>query len=372
MNAAAILLAAALAAPAAPGASAGASAQPGQDRVTEMVSKSMEHEAEQRALENLKREFDELCRKNEEARERHANMELRLGGARMAGPAVVESDGIRVSRIVVQDGMSYTVEARRALFTKVMESICLSAGVKLEVVPACPREALEARINVHIREGALLDILETIAGEQGLWVDLDDARALIGPPGAVAASSMRQACATRAFRAFHRALLRYPDVAASARAYCGIAEYFLAMDQPAPAVQALENLVERHGESEEARDAYRLLSIALTRMGRHAEARQALDRHLSRAPADAAAPEAALKMGGVLAKQGDFSKALAQYSEVVRRWPGSKEAPLALLAKARLCVRMGSYPAALETLDALNDAYGAPQGDDAAEIEAYL
>jgi len=333
------------------------------------VQRTLEYDAEVGRLQKLEQELATLREENQAEAERQQEVRFEIGLARRLGPAIITEAGLRLTRHEKPDGLSFSVEARAIPLERVLKAIALSAGLKLDLEDRIPKESLDRRVNVALVDAPLGDAAEYVAGLEGLWTEMGEVRLMVGVPSSLAGGLVSRAAASRAFQAYQRGLVRFPAAANAQRAYCGLAQYYLVENQPEAAAQMLRTLLERHPESPERAEAFRILAEALKKMGDAEMARRAYLKYLDAFPDDSGAPEVMVAVAESYAANGEMLKAVETCGRLLERWPESPQACRAAVFRARTLAGIGEFARALEALRDVRARHGADLGADLPEVE---
>ena len=282
---------------------------------------------------------------------RTGRMPASLNAAALSNaPSRVESDSLSVDRRLSEHGLTLTVSARNVPAVQVLEAIAQVCALPLEVHPGAGREALMGRLWMDLRDAALSDLLDALAGTQGLTAAIDDKGIIVAPITALSDMPADKLLREMSFQTWQAALLKFPDSPRVPDAYLGVARHYRHGGFHDAAVQAIQPIFDRYPASPACAQALLLVGNCRETQGRYDAARAAYFRYLDSYPGAPDVAAVALKVGETWIREDKWNEAMPLFESVFQEWPNSREAPLARVRLAECLVHQQQYQRAMELM----------------------
>lgn len=269
-------------------------------------------------------------------------------------PASMVADNLEVERSQLDGRPVYRIVSRGATVLQTVQALARTLGVSLEIHPDTGRATMLARLQVNLANAEVPEVLEIIAGYQGLALVLDSQGLSVGPMASSTDLPMQKRLRQLALEAYQQALLRYPDAPDAPLAYMGIARYYAAEGFHDAAIQTLQRVVERHPTSAVAGQAFMLMGDCQQALRQYAAARATYYRHVDLHPGAADIPLALMKIGEMWLREDRWAQSVPVFETLVRQYPRSAQAPLARMRLAEGMMRDGEYERALDQIQSIN------------------
>jgi len=287
-------------------------------------------------------------------------IEVRRRGTWLAGedlhkmladaPTVITTKNLRLERTLSDNDLIYSISAKNASVLQIFESIAKTSARELNVHTDVSREHLAGRIHLALHGIDILELVEIVAGTQGLEVVVDARSITVGSIRALSDRPMEERLREIAVAAYQRALLRYPGSPEAPAGYLGIGRYHQATGFHTAAIQTAETVLQRYPDSTHTGAAFLMIANSQEMLRRYDAARASYYRYVDSYPAAKGLAAIMIKIGHTLIQEGKHPQAIAIYEEVIRDYPKSKEVPRARLQLATCLFKAKKYEKAIAQL----------------------
>jgi len=260
----------------------------------------------------------------------------------LKAPTSFTTKSFHLERKVAGNDLIYSLSAKNAAPITIMEAIAKTAGLKLELHNEVAQDrAHSGRVSLEMKGTELQNMIEIVAGIQGLDAMLDEDSILVGPITALSSAPVEERLREMAVASYHRALFNYPDSNEAPEAYMGVSRYHKATKFYAAAIQTAEGVLERFPSSKAAAAALLMVGSCNETLGRYEETRKYYYHYVDSYPAADNLAEILVRIGHTWIKQAKWSQAVPVFEQVIRECSNSNQVPVARVGLAK-CLAAGN------------------------------